>query len=87
MTEQRDKANDIYHSCETHGDIVDKIERMLELKNQNADLLAVLEMADLDIDDLLSHFQIVTQTDLVKYNEAELNLVKIRAAIAKAVGG
>jgi len=43
MTELRDRANDIYHNCETHGEIVDKIERMLILEAQNADLLAACE--------------------------------------------
>ena len=41
MITLREEAWNIYHICETHGEIVDKIERALMLEAQNAALMDI----------------------------------------------
>jgi hypothetical protein len=81
MTELRDRASDIYYSCETHGGIVDKIERMLILETQNADLLAALE----SILEVIGWIPVDVFT-VEGRNDAQKRIKSARAAIAKAKG-
>jgi len=76
MTELRDRANDIYHNCETHGEIVDKIERMLILEAQNADLLAACEWM----------IKYGLQTWTPGGDDEPRFMDRVRAAIARAKG-
>ena len=93
MTELRDRANDIYHNCETHGEIVDKIERMLILETQNADLLAALGACTALLNALRPYFEKMLAEGITTAVSPAAVIQRIdkltdaaRAAIARAKG-